>query len=172
MLKPRSSFYEPDVRFEHLSFHDEGAGLVRPINVDDLYAEVVSIKITPSVPAEIRNQFDIARNAYLYSWLVYDFVILAEEHCYVVLEMALKHRAKLEGGTGTPTLKPLLQRAVRQGWLTAEDLDIPGPTPMSFLNEMPRLRDRLLHGNIHWSPDFTLLIMRKCATLLNNLYPD
>jgi hypothetical protein len=42
---------------------------------------------------------------------------------------------------------------------------------MSFLVELPKLRDRLLHGDLHLSPDFTLLMMRKCAELLNKLYP-
>lgn len=41
---------------------------------------------------------------------------------------------------------------------------------MSFLKELPRLRDRLLHGNVQLSPDFTLMIMRKCAELISKLY--
>lgn len=174
MLKSLSSLYLPDERFQHLSFHDEAAGHIRTLQVDDLRNDVSCIELSPSVPAEVRYQFDVARNAYLYSWFVYDLVMLAEEHCYIVLEMALKHRAKSEGLTTDSTLKPYLQRAIKRGWLRKEDLKIPGsPTarPMSFLDELPRLRDRLLHGKLHLAPEFTLIIMRKCAELLNKLYP-
>jgi hypothetical protein len=129
---------------------------------------------TESVGAGRNPQFDVARNAYVYSWFVYDLVILAEAHCYIVLEMALKHRAKSEGRTRGLVLKPYLQLALKQGWLRKEDLEIAGPPtarPMSFLVELPKLRDRLLHRDLHLSPDFTLLMMRKCAELLNKLYP-
>jgi hypothetical protein len=54
-----------------------------------------------------------------------------------------------------------------------EDLDIPGGSgsrPMSFLNELPKLRDRLLHGKTYLAPEFTLLMMKKCAELINKLY--
>jgi hypothetical protein len=173
MLKPLPAIYEPDERFQHLSFHDQAAGIIRPIRADDIHGEVARIELNASVPAEVRYQFGVARNAYVCSWFLYDLAMLAEEHCYIVLEMALRHRAKSEGLTRTSTLKPYLQLALNRGWLRKDDLKIPGsPTarPMSFLVELPRLRDRLLHGRIHLSPDFTLLIMRKCADLLNKLY--
>lgn len=174
MLKSLSSLHEPDERFRHLSFHDQTAGHLRPIRADDLHNEVSPIELSPAVPAEVRYQFDVARNAYLYSWLVYDFVIFAEQHSYIVLEMALRHRAKSEGLTSTSKLEPYLRKAIKRGWLRKEDLDIPGAPgsrPMSFLSELPKLRNKLLHGNVHLSPEFTLMIMRKCAELLNKLYP-
>lgn len=174
MLKLLSSLHEPDERFRQLAFHDQAAGHIRPICADDLHNEVSPIELSSAVPSEVRYQFDVARNAYLYSWFVYDIVILAEQHCYIVLEMALRHRARSEGLSGTSTLKPYLQEAIKRGWLRKDDLDIPGAPgsrPMSFLSELPRLRNRLLHGNVHLSPEFTLMIMRKCAELLNKLYP-
>jgi hypothetical protein len=174
LLKPIALLHEPDERFQRLSFHDERAGHIRPIGAADLHNEVNVIELNSSVPADIRYQFDVARNAYLYSWFFYDLVILAEEHSYIVLEMALRHRAKSEGLARNATLKPYLQLAIKRGWLRKEDLDIPGAPdsqPMSFLNELPKLRDRLLHGNMHLSPDFTLMIMQKCVDLLNKLYP-
>jgi hypothetical protein len=149
MLKPLPAIYEPDEQFQHLSFHDQAAGIIRPIRADDIHGEVARIELNASVPAEVRYQFDVARNAYVYSWFVYDLAMLAEEHCYIVLEMALRHRAKLEGLTPSSTLKPYLQLALKRSWLRKDDLEIPGPPterPMSFLVELPRLRDRLLHG--------------------------
>ena len=175
MPKPLSSLHEPDERFQHLSFHDQVAGHTRPIRADDLHHEASSIQLRSTVPPEIRNQFDVARNAYLYSWFVYDFVILAEQHSYIVLEMALKHRARSEGLTRERTLKPYLQLAIKRGWLCGKDLEIRGgPTarPMSFMDELPRLRDRLVHGNVHLSPEFTLVMMRKCAELVNALFVE
>lgn len=173
MLKPLPTIYEPDERFQYLSFHDQAAGHIRPICAGDLYNEVSPIQLSSAVPPEVRYQFDIARNAYLYSWLVYDFAMLAEQHSYIVLEMALRHRAKSEGLSSNKTLKPYLRLAIKRGWLRKEELDLPGAAgsrPMSFLTELPRLRDRLLHGNVHLAPDFTLMIMQKCAELINKLY--
>lgn len=173
MLKSLPTICKPDERFQQLSFHDQAAGHTRPICAGDLYNQVIPIELSSAVPPEVRYQFDVERNAYLYSWFVYDLAILAEQHSYIVLEMALKHRAKSEGLKSNSTLKPYLQLAVKRGWLRREDLDIPGAVgsrPMSFLNELPRLRDRLLHGNAHLSPEFTLMMMQKCAELINKLY--
>jgi hypothetical protein len=173
MLKSVPTICAPDERFQHLSFHDQAAGFIRPFRADDLYSDVSPVELSSAVPPEVRYQFDVARNAYLYSWFVYDLAILAEQHSYIVLEMALRHRAKSEGLRNNLTLKPYLQLAIKRGWLRKEELDIPGVAgsrPMSFLNELPRLRDRLLHGNVHLSPEFTLTMMRKCAELINKLY--
>lgn len=173
MLKNLATICDPDERFRYLSFHDQAAGHTRPLCAGDLHNEVGPIDLSSAVPAEIRSQFDVARNAYLYSWFVYDLAVLAEQHCYIVLEMALRHRASLEGLSRDRTLKPYLQLAIKRGWLREEDLHIPGvpgSRPMSFLKELPKLRDRLLHGNVHLSQDFTLMIMRKCAELISKLY--
>jgi hypothetical protein len=174
MLKTPPAMCEPDERFQHLSFHDQAAGHIRPLCAGDLYNDVSLIKLGSSVPAEVRSQFDVARSAYLYSWFVYDFTVLAEQHSYIVLEMALRHRAKSEGLSSDKTLKPYLQLAIKRGWLREEELEIPGTSgsrPMSFLKELPGLRDRLAHGKLHLSPEFTLTMMRKCAELINKLYP-
>jgi len=174
MLKTLPTMCEPDERFQHLSFHDQAAGHIRPLCAGDLYNDVSSIELSLTVPAEICSQFDVARNAYLCSWFVYDFTVLAEQHSYIVLEMSLRHRAKSEGLSSNKTLKPYLLLAIKHGWLRKEELDIPGTSdsrPMSFLKELPGLRDRLAHGKLHLSPEFTLTMMRTCAELINKLYP-
>ena len=117
MLKPIASLCKPDERFQSLSFHDENNGLIRPIRADDLHNDVSTIKLSSSIPTEIRYQFDVARNAYLYSWFVYDLVILAEQQTYIVLEMALKHRMRSEHFRDR-SLKPSLQLAIKRGWLS------------------------------------------------------
>lgn len=174
MLKPIASICKPDERFQRLSFHDEENGHIRPIRAEDLHNEVCAIELSSLIPTEIRYQFDVARNAYLYSWFVYDLVILAEQQTYIVLEMALKHRMRSER-LRDKSLKPSLQLAIKRGWLSAKDFEIPGSAtarPMSFVDELPKLRDRLLHGTVHLYPEFTLMIMCKCAELLNKLFPE
>lgn len=126
MLKSLPTIDEPDDRFRHLSFHNQAAGHIRPLCVSDLHNDVSPIEISSAVPPEIRYQFDVARNAYLYSWFVYDLAVLAEQHSYIVLEMALRHRAKSEGLSSDSTLKPYLQLAIKRGWFRKEDLEIPG----------------------------------------------
>ena len=162
MLKPLHSLHEPDDRFRYLSIHDASSGHLRAIRVEDLHAEMRPLELHSSVPNEIRQQFDLARNTYLYSWFAYDLAALAEQHTYVVLEMALKHRAKAEPSKPSG-LNSLLELALKRGWLRAEDLEMPGsPTaqPLSFLEVLPKLRNRLVHGDMHLSPDWTLRMMR------------
>jgi hypothetical protein len=92
MLKPPDALLESDTRFRDFVFHSAETGERRPMCIDDLRSMVASIELTGHVPPAIREQFDVARNAFIYSWFVYEFATLAEQQCFAILEMALRHR--------------------------------------------------------------------------------
>jgi hypothetical protein len=81
MLKPADALRESDPRFCDFVFRDKATGASRPMCMDDLREMVAAIELSARIPAAIRQQFDIARNAFVYSWFVYEFATLAEQQC-------------------------------------------------------------------------------------------
>ena len=92
MLKSSNDLLEPDIRFRDFVFHSADTGEIRPLCMDDLRGMVAAIELGPHVPVAIRAQFDTARNAFVYSWFVYELATLAEQQCLATLEMALRQR--------------------------------------------------------------------------------
>jgi hypothetical protein len=118
MLKPVAALLDADPRFHDFVFCDGTTGLSRPMSMSDLHDMVAKIELSTRIPTGIREQFDIARNAFVYSWFAYEFATLAEQQCYATLEMALRHR--LDPGasantTRSPGLHKLLKSAVERG---------------------------------------------------------
>jgi hypothetical protein len=70
MLKPSNALLESDARFRGVVFHSAETGELRPMCIDDLRNMVASIELTEHVPPAIREQFDVARNVFVYSWFV------------------------------------------------------------------------------------------------------
>jgi hypothetical protein len=156
---------------------NEGTGIMRPMQISDLYSLVQPLALGPAVPAEIRLQFDSARNAFIYSWFAYDLVTLAERQSYTVMEMALRLRAVQEGQDVKPRdgLKRLFDIALERGWLQQEHFEIPSPgipgKSISLLDMARRSRNNLAHGEIHLFPDGSLGMMRLCAEIISSLFP-
>ncbi len=128
MLKPSNALLESDVRFRDLVFQIAETGEFRLMGIDDLRSMVASIELTQHVPAAIREQFDVARNAFVYSWFVYEFATLAEQQCYAILEMALRHRldpTALPNTSRSLGLDKLIKTAVKRGWLRRDDFLMP-----------------------------------------------
>jgi hypothetical protein len=116
---------EPDIRVRDLVFQSAETGDVRPLCMDDLRNMVAGIELGPHVPVAIREQFDTARNAFVYSWFAYELATLAEQHCFATLEMALRQRHQPGAPPNTarsPGLDKLLKLAVKEGWLRRDDL--------------------------------------------------
>jgi hypothetical protein len=177
MLKPSNALLESDARFRGHVFQSAETGDVRPMCMDDLRRMVAAIELDESVPATIRDEFDVARNAFVYSWFVYEFATLAEQHCFAVLEMALRSRADpaaLPNTTRSPGLAKLLKAAVKAGWLRREDFmaaPVAGTDAgICSLDFVPMLRNHLMHGNRHLLPQGTPDMMRLCAEIMNKLF--
>jgi len=118
ILKPLEEALLPDPRWEVQAIGSEGNW--RKFDISDLHARLRLSVLGPNVPPEIRRQFEIARNLMLYSWFVFEFHIVAEQHAYGALERALREvfpdatRKIRKNGQDTivsETLAPLLRRA-------------------------------------------------------------
>ena len=162
MLKNSSSLLYPDLR---------SGGMT----ITDLHNMVQPIVLTESVPAVIVDQFDTARNVFVYSWFVYEFTMLAEQQCYCALEMALRHRldpATKPNTTKSPGLHQLLKRATAQGVLRRQDFEIsiPGGGSRCQLDDIVQGRNHLMHGNINLLPQYALEVIKLCAKIINKLF--
>lgn len=177
MLKPSRALLESDPRFRDHVFHSAETGEIRPMRIEDLWGLVGPIQLNPQVPADIREQFDVARNAFVYSWFVYEFATLAEQQCFAILEMALRRRHSPTvppNTTRSPGIDKLLKTAVKEGWLLRDDFMVPsisgsGQTACT-LDMIPMFRNHLMHGNVHLLPQGTPEIMRLCVDVMNRLF--
>lgn len=174
MLKPASSIHEEDPRFRH--FVTVEHGVTRPMSAADLYGMIEPIQLSNYVPEDIQREFDTARNAFIYSWFVYEFTTLAELGSFTALELALRRRlfpAEL-GPSRSPGLSRLLKAAVEAGYLSRSDFEVASPSGNSpavcQLDLVPMLRNHIAHGNVHLMPDGALASMRLCQAIIDKLY--
>jgi hypothetical protein len=110
-LKPRDQINVPDER--HRAF--VRLETLEPVTFEQHYEEVEAITLSAAAPLEVIDAFDRARNAFLYSWFVYELSSLAEMQAYATLEMALRMRFKIPAGKNAPGLNGLLGKAISQG---------------------------------------------------------
>lgn len=173
MWREKSQILERDERYHIIKQNDEELGYVRDLEITDLYKDVEQLTLTPNVPLEVSRQFDVARNAYVYSFFEYELATLAEEHAFAVLEMAVKRRAK-ETDNGTVPgrgLTACLDYAISQGWLAQADLSyLRGNVEHSLIKELADIRNALAHGDFHLSPDFAREILQLTHDLLCKLF--
>jgi hypothetical protein len=176
MFKSKDALMKPDTRNDQ-SVRDAATNAWRPMEVEDLHALMQSLELGPSVPENIRQQFDTARNAFIYSWFDYDFVTLAEHQSYTVLEMALRERIVRGGGDPSVArgLQNLCDIAFKFGCIRRADFEMPSPFNLAQVItkfEIVRLlRNSLSHGQMHLLPDGSLQMMRLCAEIIGQLYP-
>jgi hypothetical protein len=164
MLKSKASLLSADPR-------NQGMG------IEDLYGMIEGIELNKTVPVAIRDQFDTARNAFAYSWFVYEFTMLAEQQCYFVLEMALRHRLNPEAKPNTTKslgLAKLIKAAADRGYLLRRDFEVPSMSGAGGvhcqLDDIPIARNHLAHGNINLLPQYALMRIELTAEVLNKLF--
>ena len=147
------------------------------MSIEDSRSMVQGIKLNENVPLLIRDQFDIARNAFAYSWFVYEFTMLAEQQCYFVLEMALRQYLNpqtLPNTTKSPALFNLLKAATDCGYLSRSDFEVPSMSGTGGircqLDDISISRNHLAHGNINLFPQYALMQIELIAKILNKLF--
>ncbi len=160
MLKPVNQILLPDPRVATTCGRDG----MSPLSVTDQHEWVSEVQLSPTVPADIHEGFDRARNAFLYTWFVYELGALAEAQAFACLERALQHRlgqraAKRDG------LSNLIEKAVADGIIQ----DTSQPPSFAFL--LSSRRNDWAHGsvNVH-TPAITLHVLKLCADIMNELY--
>jgi hypothetical protein len=128
------------------------------------------LELLPSVPAEVRWQFDTARNAFVYSWYCYDLVTLAEMHAYGALENGLRLRAEraklLPKRKG---LQALIKNACDHGWLARSEWD--APDAPNVLDMIVLMRNHIGHGQPQLLQRLSVESVRLCMEILNRLFP-
>lgn len=109
-MKPLTQITEPDERQRFLTG-----------SLPDLHAELAAIRLNDGVPEAVRDLFDLARNASLYSWFVNDFHQLADLTGFLTMEAAFRARAMQQSKTlANKRLKEVVRHAVAAGWVTED----------------------------------------------------
>ena len=111
-LKPIDEILLPDERQQHFIG-----------TLEDNHAELSGAILLESVPLDVRQLFETAKNLSLYSWFVYRFHQVAEQVAFSSLEMALRLRYKQENPSSKKRmmLSKLLKHAVEQKWVSNDD---------------------------------------------------
>ena len=172
-MKSRETLMNQDRRFLNMVGDLDESGALRMMYITDLWEQMAEIPIDPAVPADIIEQFDKARHAYVYSWFAYDLVSLAEQQGYQTLELALreklppKERAKADAehwGLGA-----LFKRAYAHRWLVRAEFVNPD-TGICGLDVIERCRNDLAHGSRNLFPGGSLIMLELCAGVLGKLF--
>tara|TARA_R100000656_G_scaffold124050_1_gene101380 strand:- start:728 stop:1357 length:630 start_codon:yes stop_codon:yes gene_type:complete len=92
-------------------------------SLEDRHTRLAEITLKKSVPPEVRQLFETAKNISLYSWFVYRFHQASEMIAYSVLEMSLRLRYELENPDckKPPMLYGLIEHAINQQWISKEN---------------------------------------------------
>ncbi len=181
----------------HLVTTPDERNRFRNLTLEILHAIATDIRLNPTVPEHVRNQFEIARNAFLYSWFWYPFQPAALMYSILAVELALKLRLKADRQElfqrkYPPTLSELLGTAIRDRLLVDDGFDVTIPdealvridpnNPKSpaaprdqrycytILYALPSLRNDLAHGEYLLAPGMSHLLARG-AELINQLFP-
>lgn len=116
-LKPLDCITEPYPRY-----------LGSPEKLQNLHETLDAIRLHRGVSLHVRQLFETAKNLSLYSWYVYRFHPIAQLFGYACLERALRERLARERGLDVEnireTLRPLMDLAVKQGWLKSESFQV------------------------------------------------
>lgn len=195
MFRSLDKITEADSIFKSYVMVNTKTGKAHRMTIEDHYSAINEINLQSSVPEEIRHHFDTARNLYLYSWFVFEFMPVAERHAFASVEYALK----MKSGKERLGLKRLVGIAVEQGWINdngfkyhkrlteksanqftdiTEEIQQESKSPDSqnlksfsqLLSEtMHKIRNELAHGSNMSHPGgiFTIAI---CADIINQLF--
>lgn len=107
-LKPLAEVFIPDERWKFFS-----------TTLETHHALISSIQLNPSVPEEVGQHFENARNVWLYAYFSYALLTVALATVHVACESAIKTRARQEGipGWEKKKLYELLEVAIANRWL-------------------------------------------------------
>lgn len=121
-LKPFDEILLPDPRHRD-------AGVPGPtLTLERLHDALAAIHLHGSVPMEVRQKMETAKNVSLYSWFVYRFDDVARMTGYHAFELALRLRVAKERCVEVKAVKDslwkLLDLAGEQKWLRSEQFSV------------------------------------------------
>jgi len=115
-LKTLDSIFQPDLRSKILS---SGKGY-------EFFQECAeSTKLSEMVPTDIRIQFNVALNIFLYSYFSYRLGMAAQMYAFSTLEKALAEKLVRTNHpkVNQPSLKRLLKLAIERHWINDSAFD-------------------------------------------------
>lgn len=178
---------------------DPNTRTIRPIEFQDHYRNIEALALSGSVPKELRDHFDTARNLLLYAWFVWEFIPVAELHAYGSVEMALRTKLGYEQDGHGPALHRLFNEAIRRSLLHdigfrhfhrrrakrrefvellaqavgLEAAPEPPPDPLAYCRVLarwlPYFRNRLAHGS-RMNMGHGLWTLELCADVISQLH--
>lgn len=185
-LKPFEQILEPDFRTT-----------CRGVSFKGLYNLAAQYELSPAAPERVRHQFEIARHAYVYSWLYTPLCAAAEFYAILAAEHALRMRydasPRSKKYKSEPGLKKLLEIAIAKGWLKDEGFSfnfresvltddgieyrpIPPerrrrPTEI-VLELLPGLRNDRAHGQASMTLERVGIHLQRACEIINQLFPQ
>lgn len=184
-LKPLTEIYDPDER-----------NIWRNYKLEHLHAIASEFKLNPSVPENVRFQFEVARHAYVYCYFYQPLSSAAELYSILAVELAL--RIKFEASPRStaqkndPGLRKLLETAVEEGWIVdagfdiehiervltedgIEDRTLPPERARKntdiILEFLPERRNSLAHGSPTLTIEIVSTSLQRAAEIINQLFP-
>jgi hypothetical protein len=161
----------------------------RAVTIDDGCRAAASLQLSSTVEEDVRHQFALACNLFIYSWHVYRFHAVSQLQAFRTLELALRRR--VPAARRAKGMKDLIDGAIAAGLLLPADFAPPlgtgtwastltdaqrasaGKPPLDAWKhtaEFIRMfRNDLAHGE-PWLLPNSLDLLRLVGTLLNALY--
>ena len=144
-MKAIADILRPDVRNQTL-VSVEADARVRPTTVEDGYANLTQLELSPKVPESVRKQFDVCRDLMLYAWYAYEFYAVAAHQALVCLEFAIRQKHPVtqtdkKGRVWHGGLKAHLDRVKELGYF-AHDAQLE-----AALLHLPHIRNDEAHGS-------------------------
>jgi hypothetical protein len=179
-LRPAEYICEPDPRNAFTAWHKPETGEVYPVRASDLHDAVSAFSLNTSVPADVAQHFETAKNVYLYSWFIYRFQPVAELQSLVSLEFALRLRLAHEISSGKikhKMLWGLLKYSIENGLIKKEGFarwvkvnDPEWDLLASLEKALPQIRNDHAHGSYTLTPT-ALGILELVYEMINQLFP-
>lgn len=185
-VKTLKNMFEPDPRTRFLD-----------LGIEDYLSLVAEAKLVEAVPSEIRIQFDVARNIFIFSYYSYQMAMAAQMQAFATLELARMRRlanSSVEYKKQRPSLSELFQIALDNDWINDKALT-PGSVDLERYPEDDKFWCKALRS--YWAPSTemrrqfnyqgrrnqivhepgtldlpheTAEMLRKCACLIDHLF--
>lgn len=141
--------------------------------LEGLHHDLGLLVLSPTVPEEIRSQFNVAKNLALYTWYSYSLDPVVQLKSYILIEHALN----LRDGRRNREFKSLLKHAVSERWIVDSGFFHVGGTRgddqaycKKLTELLPKRRNAAAHGDVTLQQD-AVRCLAISANFINQLFP-
>lgn len=131
---------------------------------------IANVTLSADIDDDVKVQFEIARNLFLYSFFYYRFGMTSFKQAAVSAELGLRRYIGKPESERENTLKKLLRRAHSQGFINLKEIK-PHLEPEEFIRILTSFRNTLAHGSHSLFPPTDCIgFIRDYAEILNMFY--